>query len=83
MNKITHSIEQTELKIGQFFTRTSENGDEETFLLSKINGKFCLICLNDGEYWSHAQEKITDAFGSSEQRKQFQLVNKPFTITPQ
>lgn len=81
MNKITHSIDPTELKIGQFFTRSDEN--DETYILSKIDGKFVLVCLDDGEYWGHSTIKIIDAFGTSSQREQFNLVTKPFTITPQ
>ncbi len=80
MNKIEHNAPNQNLEIGQFFTRINEDKDRETYIVAKVESKFVLICLDDGDYWSLSAEKITDIFGHS--KDEFTLVTLPFTITP-
>ena len=90
MNKITHQTPApNEIKVGQFYTRIDEDEGEETYILAKINDslakindRFVLVCLNDGEYWSFSSNEPVNVFGTAAQKEQFKLATQPFTITP-
>lgn len=82
MNKIVHITKSEELKVGQFYSRIDEDGQKETYIVAKTSGKYILICLDDGHFWSFASEEIANIFGTPAQREQFNLVTNPFTIYP-
>lgn len=65
------------LKKGQIYRHIEEG---EYYILAQVVTDYVLVCLNDGNYWTHPRELMEDVFGTS--REDFARIDLPITLTP-
>ncbi len=76
--EINHSANKNaDLKKGQIYRHIEEN---EYYILAQVVTDYVLVCLNDGNYWTHPKERMEDVFSMS--RENFERIDLPITLTP-